>query len=413
MVRKALLSLIASALILAGLASAASASPIRLYMSQGAAFAVLGHSCGGIQEQVFVDGFASNGYPQGNVFMSTRCGGSGRGGGYKSTEYTATAAVVWTWYGETRSYSVPGGALTALEATDGHGDRVYNEGTAAYLEDGTPPIQPPAPPTGITTSVGLAEEGESEFLRLYVGWTVDHETAALLSASTITATPMVAGPPVLSKSVNPYFSSGHIDGVQPNTTYIVTVTSTDAEGTSEASSPVEIRTPNSDGEAEREHTTTSGCERSTGTIKLSPGLSETPHLQTITIKGRFSECGGASGMESATYTEHLRSTEEMTCSALQSASLEATAEVLSLSLKWAPAELGKSKGSLLIPISEVPMTGLSGTLEGGPFSTPTAISASSVSESFTGGPSCGLSEGRKKAKAVKRGTFSTGAVEFG
>ena len=412
--RQALLGLVASALIFAGLASAASASsPIRLYMSQGAAFSVLGHSCGGIQEKVYATGFAANGYPTGNVFMSTRCGGSGRGGGGKSTEYTATAGVVWTWYGETRSYSVPGGALEALAAEDGHGDRVYNEGTAAYLLDGTPPIKGPAAPTGISTSVGLAEQGESEFLRLTVGWTVDPETAGLITESTITAKPTTPGPPVLTRSVIPYFSSGYVNPVEPNTTYIVTVTSTDAEGISEPSTPVEVKTPNSDGEAEHERKTATGCEQNSGTIKLSPGLSTTPHFQNVTIKGQFKECSGALGMESGTYTEHLKSTEEMTCSVLQSASLEPTTEAGSLSVKWAPAEAGKSTGSLIIPISETPLTGLTGTLTGGPFATPTSVKAGTVSESFTGGPSCGVAEGKKKAKAVKTGTFSTSEVEFG
>jgi hypothetical protein len=78
-----------------------------------------------------------------------------------------------------------------------------------------------------------------------------------------------------------------------------------------------------------------------------------------------------------------------------------------------PAEEGTSKGSLIIPITEAPLTGLSGTLDGGPFSSPTPIAASSVTESFTGGPSCGVAEGKKKAKAVKTGEFSTTEVELG
>jgi len=415
MLRKALLGLTASVLIGGGLAASAeaSSSPIRLYMGGGAAFAVLGHSCGGIQQKVYVNGFAPNGYPQGNVFLSTRCGGSGKGGGYKTTEYTATAGVVWTWYGETRSYSAPGGALEAFAAEDTHGDRVYNEGTAAWLVDGEPPIKPPAPPTGIGASVGLYEPSENiEYLRLTVGWTVDPETAGLITSSTIKATPKTGGT-TLEASVIPYFSSGAIDRVAPNTTYIVTVTSTDAEGTSAPSEAIEIKTPNEDGEAGKEKPATTGCGLSSGTIKLSPGLTATPHFQNITIKGTFGECGGALGMESGAYTEHLRSTEEMTCSVLQSASLEPTVEAGSLSVKWAPTEEGKSTGSLVIPITEAPLTGLTGTLEGGPFAAPTPVRAATVSESFTGGPTCGQAEGKKKAKAVKSGTFSTSEVEFG
>ena len=62
----------------------------------------------------------------------------------------------------------------------------------------------------------------------------------------------------------------------------------------------------------------------------------------------------------------------------------------------------------------MPGTGLAGTLEGGPFEKPLSIFAGSVSESFTGGPSCGVPPGKKKkAKAVKSGTFASTQVEIG
>jgi len=255
--------------------------------------------------------------------------------------------------------------------------------------------------------VGLYEPSENvEYLRLSVGWTVDPETAGLLSESTITATPKGGGT-TLTAGFGAYFSSGYIDNVQPDTTYVVSVTSTDAEGTSAPSVPVEVKTPNSDGEVEKERQSTTGCEQDSGTIKLSPGLSETPHVQNITIKGTLRECAGKLGIESGVYTEHLRSTEEMSCATLQSASLTPTTEALSLAVKWVPAEEGTSKGSLIIPITEAPLTGLSGTLDGGPFSSPTSIAASSVTESFSGGPSCGVAEGKKKAQARKTGEFPT------
>ena len=60
MARKVILSIVAAASICAALAPAASAaSPIRLYLGQGAAFSILGHSCGGIQEKVYATGFAA------------------------------------------------------------------------------------------------------------------------------------------------------------------------------------------------------------------------------------------------------------------------------------------------------------------------------------------------------------------
>jgi hypothetical protein len=249
MARKLVLTVFAMAAAGGALASSALASTtVPLYMSQGAAFAVLGHSCGGIQEQVYATGFASNGYPIGNVHLQTSCGGSGKGGGYKTTTYTATAGVVWTWFGETRSYSVPGGVLEAMPATDAYGNRVYNTGTSAFLESVDPQLQPPAAPTGVTASVLLNDETNN--LQMNVGYTVDPETAVLLTHSTITATPVNSSAPILTVERIPYFSSGTLAPVEPGTTYLVTVTSMDAEGTSQPSTSLEIHSPNSDGEAE-------------------------------------------------------------------------------------------------------------------------------------------------------------------
>ena len=58
-------------------------------------------------------------------------------------------------------------------------------------------------------------------------------------------------------------------------------------------------------------------------------------------------------------------------------------------------------------------TGLSGKLERGPLATPTAIHTAWVGESFTGAETCGQASGKKAAKPVKSGVFSTGEVEFG
>jgi len=346
--------------------------------------------------------------------MSTRCGGSGRGGGGGgSTTYTGTASVVWTWFGETRSYGTLKGALEGVSAEDSHGDKVYNVGTAAYLETGTPPLQPPAVPTGVTASVGLAEAGESEFLRMTVGWTVAPETAGLLKSSTVTATPVNSSAPVLTTTVIPYFSSAALQPVEPNTTYRVTVTSTDSEGTSEPSAPIEITSPNSDGEATKEHQTYDSCSVNHGTIKLTPGLTETPSVQTITVTGELSECDGPQVAEAGKYTDHLTTTEAVTCSALSSASLTPTTKSTSFTVKWVPLEEGTSKGTLIVPLSEVPMAGVSGTLKGGPFEALTPIKAGSISESFTGASTCGVPQGKLKiVKPVKAGTFSTSEVEF-
>src|SRR5262245_35241096 len=76
-----------------GLVTAASAD-LSLTVPQSTAFAILGHSCGGIQEQVFATGFdVVTGYPAGDVYLQTHCGGSGHSS--QGTTYTAWAAVTW------------------------------------------------------------------------------------------------------------------------------------------------------------------------------------------------------------------------------------------------------------------------------------------------------------------------------
>jgi hypothetical protein len=413
MARRLILGLVVLALASAGFASSASAStPVRLYLAEGYAFRILGHSCGGIQEQVYVRGFAANGYPTGNVYMSTRCGGSGRDGGGGTTLYTGTASVVWTWFGETRSDSAIEGPLEAKEATDTHGDRVYNVGTAAYLETGEPPLQPPGAPTGVTANVFLSDE-PPENLRANVAWVVAPETAGLLKSSTVTATPVGSSAPVVSTTVIPYFSSTVVQPLEPSTTYEVTVTSTDSEGTSAPSAPVEITTPNSDGEATKGGKTTATCTNY-GKISLSPGLTETAAVQKITVKGTLTGCDGPNVPESGTYTAHLLTTEAVTCPILTNASLEPNTTPVSLAVKWLPLGEGTSKGKLAMPLSELPeFSSMAGVFEGGPFEKATPFQAATVFEAFKGAATCGIPNKLGKVIPVKAGTFSTSTLEIG
>src|SRR2546422_8575654 len=91
------------------------ASPPRLLVPQPTAFSVLGHSCGGIQEQAFATGFdATSDYPTGDVYLSTRCGGSGRGGGYHTITYSAWVGANWDLTGALVSYVV----LSAVPTVD-------------------------------------------------------------------------------------------------------------------------------------------------------------------------------------------------------------------------------------------------------------------------------------------------------
>jgi hypothetical protein len=236
-----------------GLAPAAgAATTTQLLLSQGAAFSLLGHSCGGIQEHGYATGFGSGGYPTGDVYMQTRCGGSGRGGGYKTTTYSAWATATWDWYGGTRSFARlegPAEVSTSFSAEDGFGDRVYNTTAAAYLETTSPPVVPPAAPSGVTAAQSNIEVGEHLELRFQVGWTPAPDTAALISSSTVTATPVGSGAPVLNTTVSGGGSTAIVGPLAPLTTYRITVTNTDAEGTSAPSAPIEATSPNADGEA--------------------------------------------------------------------------------------------------------------------------------------------------------------------
>lgn len=416
MSRRILVGAIAGALSGFALTStAASAAPRQLLLSQSAAFSILGRSCGGIQEQVFATGFSANGFPAGDVRLQTRCGGSGRGGGYKTTTYTAWATATWDWFAETRSSALLEGVSaedSTFSAEDAHGDRVYNAGTSAYLETGEPPVQPPSPPIGVSASVSIFEAGEAESLRMQVGWTLAAETAGLIASSTVTATPTTPGPPVLSATATGTWSSAYLAPVQPSTTYRVTVTSTDAEGTSEPSEPIDVTSPNEDGEGGGGTPTTESCQQNSGTIKLSPGLTETANVQSVTIKGQLAGCNGPAEPTGGTYVAHLATTAPVTCAILASAPGESATAPGSLSVKWSPLEAGSSHGTLQVPLTEAGGN-LEGTIAGGPFEGTQAIFAGSLAESFSHGPTCGVPSARGVVKPVKAGTFATSTVEIG
>ncbi len=416
--RAALGVLLTLALGLASSAVAQAAGPYELVLDQGAAFAILGHSCGGIQEESFAAGFAPSGYPQGEVALSTSCGGSGRGGGYKPTRYTASASVVWDWFGETVSYvklEAAAGGSPDFEATDAFGDRIYESGTHAYLQTGEPPLRPPAPPGGVEAALVSTETGEESepVLSFAVSWVPDHEAGARISSSTITATPLGgSSAPVLTTSVSGSAASGSLGPLAPHTSYSITVTSSDDEGTSEASAPIEMSSAGSP-PPPPPPSAFELCTGDEGTIKLAPGLSETPHVQALTVKGRLSGCEGRAAVESAGYVDHLVTREALSCSALASLSAEPETAEVSLALRWAPSAVGVSHGTLIFPLTEAGSVRLSGTLEAGPFAAPEPILGGTVTESFTGGPTCGLAEGKKKPKAVKTGVFSGSELEIG
>ena len=138
MSRRTMFGALVSALIVLGVGvSTAAAAPVPLILPQSAAFSVLGASCGGIQEQTFATGFdATSGFPTGDVYLSTRCGGSGRGGGYHTTTYTAWASVSWDFTATVISYGRLTSAPTvdpSFSAFDANGNQLYNQSNNAYL----------------------------------------------------------------------------------------------------------------------------------------------------------------------------------------------------------------------------------------------------------------------------------------
>ena len=141
----------------------ATSTPTALDLTQSQAFAILGASCGGIQETVFANGFdPTSGFPTGVVNLKTSCGGSGRGGGYHSTTYTASADVTWDWTATVVSSTVPatGAAVPGFSATDANGNQVYDSGSSAFLLL-APGFTPAPRVTAISVTQGPATGGTS------------------------------------------------------------------------------------------------------------------------------------------------------------------------------------------------------------------------------------------------------------
>lgn len=235
MVRRLISSAMAVALMVAGYApSAMAATDTSLLLSQGSAFAILGHSCGGIQEQAFASGFDTSGDPTGAVYMQTRCGGSGRGGGYHTTTYSAWATVTWDFGGVELSYAKLVSAPTvdpAFTQSDGYGDSVYNSANHAFLS-----VAVPDAPTGVT-----AAYSSGQYL---VSWSAD-SLAPSIQGFTVTASPIAPSTAaVLTVSAAGSATSALIGPLEPLTGYQIVVSSINVAGTSPDSAPaVQITTP--------------------------------------------------------------------------------------------------------------------------------------------------------------------------
>jgi hypothetical protein len=171
-------------------------------------------------------------------------------------------------------------------------------------------------------------------------------------------------------------------------TYIVTAKSKDGGATTKeiAYTVVAIKTT---------------CSHNAGKATYSPGLTDTPTVQTVKLKGSLSGCSGAA-YTSATYTAVLRTTGPIACSALTSSPGEPANGTLNV--KWRPkGKASNSTGAINIDVTSVPNAPIGGTLSTGPFS-PSTLSGS-MSETFAGAETCGVTK-KGKVKPVKKATFT-------
>ncbi len=134
-VRIAALVTTALGVLAVGPPAVAATSPISLQVPEGTAFAILGHWCGGIQQNVFGSGFdPGSGYPNGDAYVWTTCSAGGRGG--HSTTYSAWVAAEWDFTGALVSDSILTSAPSVdptLSVFDVHGNQLVNQSNRANL----------------------------------------------------------------------------------------------------------------------------------------------------------------------------------------------------------------------------------------------------------------------------------------
>ena len=203
---------------------------LHLSLPQSDAFAILGHSCGGIQEHPYVTGFdPATGYPTGASYLSTTCSTGGIGGGHHT--YTAWAAVTWDFAGNVIASSAASAPNVdpAFSETDAYGDVIYNSGTTAVLL-----VPFPAAPAGVSA----VQSGDV----FQISWTPTAVNPAAIASTTLTATPINSPAPVLTTSVTGPAVNAILSPLQPSTTYQITVVSTTVSGSGPASNPVSVTT---------------------------------------------------------------------------------------------------------------------------------------------------------------------------
>ncbi len=133
---------------------------------------LLGESCGGVHVSSFVTGFDANGNITGEVYAWTKCGGSGKGGGYQTHTYQSWNSILWDLY--TNYKIVPYDNLLPdpmFAAVDQWGNGILNycsgttngqpacvaEANVVYIPPGTKPIAVTVPSlSGMTASQAKA-----------------------------------------------------------------------------------------------------------------------------------------------------------------------------------------------------------------------------------------------------------------
>jgi hypothetical protein len=141
------------------------------------------------------------------------------------------------------------------------------------------------------------------------------------------------------------------------------------------------------------------CTGDTGTVTLSPGLTDTAKVQTMRIKGTLTGCAGTP-FTATTYTATLKTAGPVSCSVLMGAGETAGGAA---KYEWTP-KAKASAGTLSMPLTEMPGVAFSANVTSGSYS-PQKLTGT-ASESYTGGATCGEKVGKKAVKAVKKGIFS-------
>ena len=126
----------------------------------------------------------------------------------------------------------------------------------------------------------------------------------------------------------------------------------------------------------RTGTAVASCTANTGTVKLSPGLTSTPAIQTVKIKGTITGCEGDTFTQ-VQYKATLQTTATVACSALKGAGESATGTA---QYKWTP-KAKASTGTLSLLVTETPSVAFLGEVSLGSYS-PLKLSGTTAGELY-------------------------------